>query len=114
MYDDYFKTHFDLMYNDIFKDTYDTYENRYKLCFKEYMNGIKYNRSKIKYINTSNKYVLECMYDKILLEERTKLKALSYDVVIPFEYIKTSLPSILPDAIKKHIFVLQFIATLCS
>ena len=41
------------------------------------------------------------MYEKTLLEERTKLKALSYDVVLPFESMKTSLPSVLPDAISK-------------
>ena len=74
MYGDYFKKHFDLMYNDIFRDKYGTYEDRYKCCYKEYMNGIKYNRSKRKYINASNKYVLNCMYDKTLLEERATNK----------------------------------------
>ena len=104
LYDDYFKTHFNLMYNGIFRDTFDTYENRYTWCCTEHMNGINYNRSKKKYVNTSNEYVLECMYEKTRLEERAKIKALSYDVVLPFEYIKTSLPSILPDAISNMIY----------
>ena len=52
------------MYNDIFRDTFDTYENRYKWCCTQYMNNIKYNRSNKKYVNTSNKYVLECMCEK--------------------------------------------------
>ena len=43
LYGDYLQNR---MYNDIFRDKYDTYEDRYKCCYKEYMNGIKYNRSK--------------------------------------------------------------------
>ena len=58
------------MYNDIFKAAYDTYENRYTLCFKEYMKGVKYNRSKRKYVNTSNKIVLwTAVNDKLKFEE---------------------------------------------
>ena len=41
------------------------------------------------------------MFDKTLREERTELKAISYDVILPFEYIKSSLPSVLPGAISK-------------
>ena len=46
LYADDFTTHFNTMYDGIFRDKYDTYDNRYNLCYSEYMNGIKYNRSK--------------------------------------------------------------------
>ena len=74
LYDDYFKTHFNLMYNGIFKDTYDTCENWYKLRYKKYMNGVKYNRSKRKYINTSNKTVFWTAVDKLKFEEKDNFK----------------------------------------
>ena len=80
------------------------YENRYRCCYTEYMKGIKYNRSKRKYTNTSNKYVLELMFDKTLLEERAKLKAMAYDVILLFEYIKAPLPPTLPSGISDIIY----------
>ena len=104
LYDDYFKTQFNIMYAGIFRDKYDTFDNRYKCCYNEYMNNIKYDRSKRKYINTSNRYVLEIIYETTRLEERSKINDLSYDVVIPFEYIKSSLPPILPDGVTNLIY----------
>ena len=62
------------MYKCIFEDTYDTYENRYKLCYKKYMNGVKYNRSKRKYINTSNKIVVWTAVNKLKIEEKENKK----------------------------------------
>ena len=104
LYDEYVKTHFNIMYDGIFRDKYDTYDNRYKWCYTEYMNGIKYDRSKKKYINTSNRYVLEIMYEKTRLEERSKIKELSYDIILPIECIKPVLSPILPDGITNLIY----------
>ena len=81
LYDAYFRTHFNLTYNDIFRDTFDTHENRYKRCCTEYMKGIKYNRSKRKYVNTSNKYVFWAAVDKLKFEEKDKVSKTRLDIV---------------------------------
>ena len=104
LYADDFTTHFNTMYDGIFRGKYDTYDNRCKCCYSEYMNGIKYDRSNRKYINTSNRYVLDIMYEKTRLEERSKIKDLSYDIVLPIECIKSSLPPILPNGVTNIIY----------
>ena len=104
LYADDFTTHFNTMYDGIFRDKYDTYDNRYNLCYSEYMNGIKYNRSKRKYVNTSQGSVLETMFEQTRIEERFKINEVSYDIVLPFEYIKSSLPPILPAEITNNIY----------
>jgi hypothetical protein len=58
------------MYNDMFRGTLDTYENRYKTCCTDYMKGVKYNRSKRKGVNTSNKYVFWAAIDKLEFEAK--------------------------------------------
>ena len=87
LYDDYFNTHFNVMYNGVFSDAYDTYDNRYNWCHYDYINFIKYDRSKRKYVNVSNKYILVAMFAKTRLEERSQIEELAYDVVLPFECI---------------------------
>ena len=105
LYDDYFNTHFNVMYNGVFSDAYDTYDNRYNWCHYDYINFIKYDRSKRKYVNVSNKYILVAMFAKTRLEERSKIEELAYDVVLPFECIKSSLPSGLPEPILNIIYL---------
>ena len=60
------------MYKDIFKNNYDTFDNRYNWCYREYMTGIKYNRSKRRYVHTSNRYILAAMFEKT--QNRTPIK----------------------------------------
>ena len=91
------------MYKDIFKNNYDTFDNRYNWCYREYMTGIKYNRSKRRYDHTSNRYILDAMFQKDKIEHRSKHEDLAYDVILPIEYIKPCLPSKLPNPILKII-----------
>ena len=104
LYTDYFTTHFNTMYDGIFRDKYDTYDNSYNLCFKDYITGITYNRSKRIYVNWGKRYVLDTMYEKTRIEERFKINEVSYDIVLPFEFIKSSLPPILPAGITNIIY----------
>ena len=101
---DYFNTNFNLMYDSIFRDKFDTCKNRFDHCYYEYINDIKYNRSKRRYTRSSNKYILYSMFNKTLIEEKMKLKNISKDVILPADYVKSSLPAILPDSITNIIY----------
>ena len=98
-----FDLHFNNMYKDIFKNNYDTFDNRYNWCCREYMTGIRYNRSKRRYDHTSNRYILAAMFQKDKIEHRSKHEELAYDVILPIEYIKQGLPPILPNPILDNI-----------
>ena len=82
LYDDYFKTNFNSMYNKIFENTFDTYQNRYKWCYKEYINGVKYNRSKRKYICWGKQYVFWTAIDKLEIEEKNKFIKQARDTTV--------------------------------
>ena len=103
-YAEEFDLHFNNMYKDIFKNNYDTFDNRYNWCYREYMTGIKYNRSQRRYDHTSNRCILAAMFQKDKIEHRTKHEELAYDVILPIQYIKPCLPSKLPNPILNIIY----------
>ena len=82
LYTDYFSTHFNIMYDSVCTNNFDTYDNRYNLCFKDYIKGIKYNRSKRIYVNWDKQYVLWAIIDKLKMEERQRFIANARDTVI--------------------------------
>ena len=104
LYRGYFNTHFNLMYDSIFKDHFDTHKKRFDHCYYEYINGVKYNSSLRRYTRVSNKYILYAMYNKTLIEEKLKIKNSAKDVILPADYIKSSLPPTIPDPIANIIY----------
>ena len=63
------------------------------------MKNIKGNRSKRKYVNTSNKYVSWAAVDKLKFEEKVKLlKAYRYFVILSFYELDDVLP--FPTSVK--------------
>lgn len=98
LYCEYFTTHFKLMYNRIFKDEYKSFDCRYTRCLKDYINKIKYNRSKRHYENHDKCYILDEMVEEKKAEET--LKHTTGVIILSFEEI--SLP--LPDAIKHIVY----------